>query len=270
MANLTAVIVTYNSATVLARLLATISSPDMEIVVVDNGSTDGCQQVANSFANVRVIQRGNIGYGRAANVGFREVRTPYALLLNPDVEMARSEIDKMIACMEANPQIGILGANMTGTRAEGLTEVTWIVGALMMIRMQALANVGMFDENIFLFYEETDLCQRFKQAGWQLAVLQSATAMHEAGTSSPPSLKVLKIKAWHAAWSKAYYYRKHFSYLTYMRKTATKLLYAVCRMIRGIYTFRREQIIKNAYELRGIMAYICGMSAFKNDVGRLT
>ena len=227
---LTIVTVTYNSGGVIAHLLSSLPSPDIELLVVDNGSSDGCQAIAATFANVRVIQNGNIGYGRAANVGFREATTAYVLLMNPDVMISQETIDQMLACMDANPDIGILGGNLTGEPAEGLQDVVWIVGALMLIRRDALAQVGLFDEQIFLFYEESDLCQRFLKAGWRLAVLQSAVAGHEIGTSSPASLKVRRIKSWHFAWSKCYYYRKHYSTFAPEALTAARIFSVSARM----------------------------------------
>lgn len=267
---LTIVTVTYNSSEVLGRLLASVHSPDIETLVIDNGSQDCSLAVAATFPHVRVLQQGNIGYGRAANVGFREVHTPYALLVNPDLEISRETIDQMLACMEANPDIGILGANLTGEPAAGLTYVDWIVGALMFIRMEALAQVGSFDEQIFLFYEESDLCQRFMQAGWRLAVLQSAQATHDVGTSSSESDRVLKIKSWHMAWSKCYYYRKHFSTGRYARKCLIKIMASVFRTVKALFTGNPRRVVNHAYELLGVVAFLCGMGAFKNGVGRLT
>lgn len=270
MQQLTIVTVTYNSSAVINRLLTTLHAPEWNIIVVDNGSHDECSTIAASFPNVHVIASDNIGYGRAANVGFREVKTPYVLLVNPDVEITCETIRSMVACMERHPDIGILGANMSAIPAEGLQEVDWIVGALMLIRMEALAKVGMFDENIFLFYEETDLCKRFVKMGWRLAILQSAIARHEAGTSSPPSLKVLKIKAWHSAWSKAYYYHKHFSRLRTLKKCFTKITTTLFRISKYALLGNTRRTLQNSYELLGILAYMMGMEAFKNNVGRLT
>lgn len=265
---LTIVTVTYNSAGVLPRLLAGLQG--LDVLVVDNGSSDDTRAVAARFSGVRVIESGNVGYGRGANLGFREAKTPYVMLVNPDVEIGSDAILQMLACMQARPDLGMLGANLTGTKGEGVREVEWIVGALMMMRMDALAKVGLFDENIFLFYEETDLCRRFVKAGYKLGILESILAKHEAGTSSPPSLRVLKIKAWHSAWSKAYYYHKHFSRAACAKKCISKIATALLRIIRGILAADWRWVIKNYYEMLGVISYSLGFSAFKNGVGRFT
>ncbi len=280
---LTIVTVTHNSSAVIPAMLTSLDT-DAAVLVVDNGSTDDTVAKASSFARVRVIRSDNVGYGRGANLGFREVQTPYVLLVNPDVVFSPGAVARMLDVMVRHPEIGMLGANMfsvdaAGNKsyskryqpdAEGLATVEWIVGALMLIRMEALQRVGMFDENIFLFYEETDLCKRFHDAGYRLAIACDAEARHEAGSSSPPSLRVIKIKSWHAAWSKAYYYRKHFSGVLYAKKCITKLTTSVFRIAKALLFCDLRRATQNFYELRGVLAYMRGMTAFEQGVGRLT
>lgn len=264
----TIVTVTYNSAAVIGPLLASLAGCD--VIVVDNGSTDGTRAAVRRHAGARLIEGANIGYGAAANRGFAQVATPYAMLVNPDVTIAPDAISAMAAHMDANHDIGIVGANFSGVAGPGLFEVPWISGALMLIRMEMLQKTGGFDERIFLFYEETDLCHRFVDAGWRIAVAEDAMATHIEGRSSAPSLHVLRIKAFHAAWSKCYYFRKHFSRAMYRRKAFGKLLQSMLRLLKSCVSFNRAGVVRNTYECLGVLAYMVGMSAFKNGVGRLT
>jgi len=280
---LTIVTVTYNSASVLPRLLAPLAGPDMPIIVVDNGSLDQGQTIAAAYPGVQVIKNRNTGYGRGANLGFAAATTPYVLLVNPDVVISKASIDAMLKALEANPQLGITSGRMYHTGgtnkcyereymfdASGLAKVDWVVGALMLIRTDALKKVGGFDENIFLFYEETDLCRRFAKAGYGLAVVRDAEAEHEAGTSSPPSDKVLMIKAWHSSWSKAYFHHKHFSKAVFFKKTIARVIRASSKTLFAMITGDRHGRIKNSYELKGTLAYLRGADAFENGIGRLT
>jgi N-acetylglucosaminyl-diphospho-decaprenol L-rhamnosyltransferase len=283
MSELTIVTVTYNSSAVIGTLLESLRAVDASVIVVDNGSSDTTIAIASAFPNVRVIKSGNIGYGCGANRGFTEAKTPYVLLVNPDVILSKEAVETMLAAASARPDIGILGAKMFKRLADGSKEYSelpafapdglayskWIVGALMLIRADALKKLGAFDENIFLFYEETDLCKRFTDAGYKIAITQ-AEAEHAIGNSSAPSDKLLKIKAWHSAWSKAYYYRKHFSTFTYYKKAVSKILTALIRIGKSTIRGDRQGVTKNLYELRGTVSFLCGAGAFDGGVGRLT
>lgn len=284
MRELTAVTVTYNSAAVIGKLLESLAPAELPVVVVDNGSRDNTMEVAAVYPNVRVVKNQNTGYGRGANRGFAEAATPYVMLVNPDVVISKEAINAMLACANSDPTIGIVGARMfqkdakgnkhyttvAAFNGEGLATTNWIVGALMLIRRDALEKLGAFDENIFLFFEETDLCKRFVKAGYKLVVTKAAEAEHAEGSSSAPSLKVLKIKSWHSAWSKAYYYRKHFPAATYYRKSLSKIFGSLMRVGKAALRRDSQNITKNSYELMGVLAALVGVKAFKGEVGRLT
>jgi len=282
MSSLTIVTVTYNSSAVIAAMLASVPQ-GIDIIVVDNASSDDTVMVVSANPHVHIIQNSNTGYGRGANRGLSEVKTPYALLVNPDVILSENAVAIMLASMETHPGIGMCAARLfqrdgTGKHyaanpvfdAEGIAHVEWLSGALLMIRMEALEKTGMFDENIFLFYEETDLCKRFIKSGHTLALLRGAEAEHAEGNSSPPSLHVLKIKAWHGGWSRSFYYRKHFPRSTYWRKSIGKLMGNKIRFYKALFRRDKAAMIKISYESLGVLSYMCGMKPFKNGVGRFT
>ena len=281
----TIVTVSYNSSSVLGRLLGALQVPGLQIIVIDNGSSDESRAIAQSYPNVRLIAGGNIGYGRAANRGFSEVATPYALLLNPDVVISPEAVEKMLTCADAHPDIGLLGAQMfaydaAGKKiyerplefdADGLSYTDWLVGAAMLIRMDALAKVGGFDERIFLFYEETDLCRRFAVAGYKLAIMRDAEAEHVAGTScGVVCSRIHKLKYWHAGWSKAYYARKHSPWLGYAKECCARLPNTAVKFLRAVLAGDKQNSLKHYYILRGTMAAMIGRTSFKNGVGRHT
>ena len=103
LASVTIVVVTYQSAHCLARLGALLGKAP-NVVVVDNASTDGtAAAVAQHLPQAQLIHnRHNTGFGAANNAGLAEVRTPYALLLNPDCEVTTDAIsDISVACSPA-------------------------------------------------------------------------------------------------------------------------------------------------------------------------
>jgi GT2 family glycosyltransferase len=279
--DVTFIIVTYNSEKVIEASLEHLP-PGNRIIVLDNSSRDGTVERAMKCGASEVIKNRNIGYGNAANIGLSMVTTPYAVLLNPDVVVSAESIAAMLDCIKQHQDIGIVGARMFhyvngGKHYEetydfddhGVHYANWVIGALMMFNMDILRQVGMFDKNIFLYFEETDLCNRMLKAGYKLAICQHAEAEHELGTSSLPSARVTKIKAWHIGWSRAYYFNKHSGLAKTLRKSAVKIYKNIigitCNGMLCLLRMRREPMRAIIYETMGTLSYFIGLKAFKKD-----
>jgi GT2 family glycosyltransferase len=279
----TILIVTYNSEKIVAACLDTLPR-DRKIIVLDNGSRDRTVEIASQYPQVEVLRNGNIGYGRAANLGLSKVTTPYALLINPDVSVDGEAIQAMLDCAGRHPEAGIIGGRMFHQangqmiyertyhfEADGFCYSDWVIGALMLLRMEPLRRVGPFDENIFLFFEESDLFLRFEKAGLKIGVCRDALAEHSLGSSTPPSLRVIKIRAWHYAWSHGYFYKKHHGSGTLIRKSLPKALDHLVNALKYSLLLRREKAATNLFAILGTVSFFLGIKAFKeNASGRLT
>jgi len=279
--DITFIVVTYNSAHVVDACLKALPSAS-QVIVIDNGSRDNTVELASRHSSVEIIRSHNIGYGRAANIGLLRTTTPYAVLLNPDTTLCDGAITVMCDCASAHGDIGVLGARMIDYEdntknyhkryrfdAQGLCYTDWIVGALMLFNMTILRQVGMFDEHIFLFFEETDLCDRMLKAGYKLAICQHAEAEHYPGTSSTASVQLTKIKAWHTGWSRAYYFNKQVGFPKALRKSIGKVVNNLIRIVnrstRAMCRMRRKSILSPIYEIMGTVAYCVGVKAFRKD-----
>lgn len=111
----TAVIVTYNSRSVVASALDAGAEAHrsglLDVTVVDNASADATPAfVRDRYPWVRVVEAGgNLGFGRGCNLGFAAVTTPYVLFLNPDAALPKDALQTLIAFMEAHPRAAIAG-----------------------------------------------------------------------------------------------------------------------------------------------------------------
>ncbi len=228
----TVVVVTFNSAHCLpelGRLLAACP----HVVVVDNGSDDGCATLATKHlpqARVLPLPR-NLGFGAANNRALAEVATPFALLLNPDCELSPEALADLVAAADADPQAAVLAPQLTsaqgrpdvnyrwphlcwtsrGPAADGPTCVGFVCGAAMLCRMSAFEGVGFFDERFFLYYEDDDLCLRLFQAQRPMVVVPGVKAVHRSRGSvrgrSPWRSEYLR--GYHHAQSKLIFTAKH-------------------------------------------------------------
>ena len=281
--DLTIIIVTHDSGKIIASCLDTLPE-SQRIIVLDNGSHDQTMSIASQYPRVEIVKNTNIGYGRAANIGLSMVKTPYALLLNPDVVIKGEAMKTILDCAGRHPEAGIIGGRMFHKangriiyeRAydfdeHGFCYSDWVIGALMLLRMEAFRRVGIFDEEIFLFFEETDLFMRFERAGFRIGVCRDAMAEHSLGNTAPPSLRVTKIRAWHYAWSHGYYYTKHYGLGFSARKSLPSAFEHLVNAIKYSLLMRREKTVRNLFALLGVVSFFIGVKAFRKDaVGRLT
>lgn len=116
--DLSIIVVNWNSAAFVRKCLSSIyaNAPriDFEILVVNNASYDGCEElVRNEFPEVHFIQNPqNEGFSRANNLGFRRSKGRNLLFLNPDTEVVGGALDKMVSFLDSTPDAGVVGARL--------------------------------------------------------------------------------------------------------------------------------------------------------------
>lgn len=229
---LSIIIVNWNTKQLLQQCLDSVikhTSCTYEIIVVDNGSTDGSQQLAKKYQQVKLIaNQGNTGFTKANNQGIKQATGKYILLLNSDTQLHQDTFTSMSNYLENHPQVGIIGPrllNRDGSlqpSAGNLPQlwgifanqgiplhiiphsyklfpilkvkdpgyyanthtVGWVSGACFMIRQQLADQIGLLDENIFMYVEETEWCKRATDAGYQVIYYPETSIYHLEGASS--------------------------------------------------------------------------------------
>ncbi len=244
----TIISVSYNSAAVIGAMIAGVPE-GVRLIIVDNGSTDDCVQIAEN-AGAKVIKWvENQGFGRACNAGARAADSEFLLFLNPDAVLQPGCIAALENAADIygnasafNPRI----AGSTGSRyfkrsspllprkdwmkrgwPDSNCEVPVLSGAALFCRRAAFDAVNGFDPEIFLYHEDDDLSLRLKAMCGPLMFVHSAMIQHEGGHSSPRSPEIAKIKSYHLARSRVYAMRKHgrpFAFLGGLWSGITKLI----------------------------------------------
>lgn len=257
MAEVSVVVVTFESQATIAACLASLP-PDLETVVVDNGSLDETVAIVRErFPHVAVIEGDvNRGFGAGCNLGVARTSGERVLLLNPDAAVTPGAIAALQAALAADRRLGAVGPlirNPDGTpelswgadpdlvsewrRAreqhgrsprpappQALSRVDWVSGACMLIRREAWAAVGGFDEDFFLYFEDCDLCLRLRRAGWGVAIAPDAEVNHVRGASA--GRVEGQVKQWYRE-SQDRYYAKHRSPLeTWLLRRYVRLRHA--------------------------------------------
>lgn len=240
----------------------------MEVIVVDNGSVDdSLQMVRAKFPKDRLIANPeNNGFARANNQALQMASGRYVLLLNSDTVVHPDAFETLISFMDANPRAGACSGRLLNTDGSlqhashpALTperefwrliffdkfwpratypmshwstvlprRVEVLKGAALMLRRSALDQVGMLDEDYFMYTEEVDLCRRLDLAGWELWYVPAARVTHFGGASSSQIAEAMYLQLYR---SKLQYYRKFGGGACAWR---AKVLYAVAYVPRWI------------------------------------
>jgi GT2 family glycosyltransferase len=214
---LSIIVVNYNTRELTCCCIDSIyhnSYEDIEIIIVDNASTDGSKDIilAKFPQIVWIDSGGNIGFGRANNLGIEAASSEMILLLNSDMILMPDTIENCLAAMKSDPSIGALGCRLLnedgsdqkstysyiGDHEELLRDnhlicklknfkelpVKAIMGSFFLTKKDVLEKSGVFDTDFFMYCEELDLCDRITKAGYRIEYLTSATAIHKHGGSS--------------------------------------------------------------------------------------
>lgn len=224
------VIVAYNSAALLPACLAAIPA-ECPVVVVDNASPDNSAAVAQAARpGAKVIRAPrNLGFGPGANAGFAEVETEFGLLLNADAVLEPDTIAGLVAAARRNPEAAMFAPEIIApdghlqfghdlpfrrlrgpvVEPEGDACCWYVGGSAMFLRMAVFRQLGGFDPDIFLYFEDDDLCLRMRAAAQALVHVAGARVRHEGGASSAPSEALNWWKAFHQGWSRLHLEAKH-------------------------------------------------------------
>lgn len=222
------VILNWNGHDVLAKCLDSVMRtdyPNLEIVVVDNASTDRSQPlVRDRYPSVRLIEnRENLGYVGGNNVGIGSTRSDFVVLLNNDTTVDRAWIRELVKVAATDERIGILGCKvyLMGTRIiqhagshlrfvsgslftrsmvedEGqfdeVADVDYVSGEAIMIKREVFEKAGLLDPDYYAYWEDVDFCCRARRRGYRVIYVPSSVVEHMVSASwdkRPLEAKVL-------------------------------------------------------------------------------
>ena len=232
---ITIITVLYNSSEIVESFFDNLKN--FKIIVVDNGKNEKILEQIKNFKNIRVISKNkNIGYGRAINFAFENVSTNFFLVLNPDLSIDENSIENMFSILNKYSDCGIVApitlpdkdyygafpernlknvnsSNeiksrelLLSSEIEGELCVDVAKGCALLISAKQFKNVGKFDERYFLFWEEIDLCRKFRSKKTCVIITPNSRAQHKQGESSKSNIQNFFIKTYHNEYSPLIYF----------------------------------------------------------------
>jgi GT2 family glycosyltransferase len=233
-------VVNFRTRRYLERCVETVvadlrpSGLEHEINLLDNASGEDLSEVAERFAGARAFTApGNLGFGGGHNLLAGQTDAPYLLILNPDIELtAAGTISRLLDVVAGDARVSVAGPKLLmadgspqpydhgrlhGARAaiamrgghsywratEVRQEVAWVSGAAMLVEHAAFRAVEGFDEKLFLYKEDEDLCLRLRQAG--------ASVIYEPGVTVRHHGSVVADRHAELAAATDYFFAKHYA-----------------------------------------------------------
>ena len=256
---LSVIIVNYNVRPYLTACLDSVQRAlegiESEVFVVDNHSDDDSVEViSRDYAWVHLINnRENLGFSKANNIAIRQAQGEYILLLNPDTVVAEETLKGVIDFMDQHPKVGGAGVRMhnaDGTLAPesrraiptpfvaarkmlGFTKryymsyLSWdapaqievVSGAFMLLRHKAIYEVGMLDEDFFMYGEDIDLSYRLLQGGWQNWYLPYDIVHYKGQSTSKSDFRYVHV----FYQAMLIFFHKHYSHLSFFFSLPVKV-----------------------------------------------
>lgn len=182
---------------------------DADLLVVDNGSSDGSRQLLDELDVRYTSLSSNEGFARAVNRGIRDTSSRHILLLNADASIEPTCMRELVSWLDRNPTLGGVQPTIkqgptgetlystgqillrdgrayerdAGKEAQlaprAVNEIFGVCGAVALLRREMLDRIGGFDETYFAFYEDVELNARARSAGWRFMHVPSAVALHQ-------------------------------------------------------------------------------------------
>lgn len=251
----------------------------MELIIVDNASGDDSVKLINEeikrkeYKNISVIEsKENGGFSKGCNIGARLARGKFLLFLNNDTFIKDKGILEMADYLNANNNVSILGGQLknedgssqpssgkfyTLSRAmllllggqkfgffdknpNDISKVDWVKGALLMIRKEIFDNLNGFDEKIFMYTEDMELCFRAKQKGFATYFYPFVNVVHKDYGSTNRTFAVVNIYK-----NLLYFYKKHKTFPEYLILKSLLLIKAYLLIILGVVS--KNNYLKDTY-----------------------
>jgi len=285
--DITIVITSFKSDEKIKDCLNSIDNKCKVLLIENSNDIEFKKKIEKDFTNVECILTGeNIGYGRANNIGLKKVTSKYALILNPDTFLESSTLDEFFKIIISIGSFAIIGPyiqeqnikkndinNIASTNIEAelhkkakplanlnLKLVENVKGFAMFLNLSEFNDIGFFDENFFIYFEEIDLCRRVIKANKKIYLAPSIKINHSGGQSHNKEVnnEMEFSRNWHWMWSTFHYHKKYDGFFSALIKVFGKLFSSILKFLLYFILFNKKKRKIYYQRLSGLINAIVG------------
>ena len=271
---LTFIVVTFKSESVICNLLDTVPTETKKIIIDNSHDYNLKHKLEKNYDNIEVIISDNIGQGAGLNIGLKKCKTKFSYILDPDVTFPNNtflKIESVIAKIEdftiltplnsnakrpnykiyKNKKLSIFekffyirDINFNNDIDQNIISVCRLDGYSLILNMNKFKDQNFFDENFFLFRECTDLVVRVVKKGEKVYLIKDCLIDHKEFKSSDRIYddEIHFTRAWHWMWSKYYFNKKHLGTLNASIKIIINILFTLIDLVKNYFQKKKNNV----------------------------
>ena len=274
--NITFIIVCFKSENVIYSCLNSLPKNSKKIVIENSKDINLKKEIELKYDNIEVVINNNLGMGASNNIGILRSDTEFVYILNPDTKFHEKTFENLVQAANTIEDFAIISPLCSDDRFPNykifkkknfinndIIEVDVVDGFSMLLNKKKF-NKFFFDENIFLYLENDDICLRAKKDNQKIYIVKNALIDHMGASSS--NIKDINkfeyLRNWHWMWSKFYFNKKHSGFLISTIKIFPSFISATIKYIIYLILFKNHK--KNIYKMRllGIISAFIGKKSF--------
>ena len=261
MNEITIIIITYKSEKVIFDFIKKIPSTIKTIIIENSKNYELKKDIEKKYNNISVFIKENNGVGSALNYAVNKISTKYFLQISPDLEFDFGDLNIFLNFIEKNQvKFAALGPRFLEVQEKSHKQINEklkfgvidsIHGSCMFINKEIFLKIGKFDENFFLYFEETEYCYRAKKKGYfsyQINDIKVRTKGRTVDLENERNKNFSNILIWHFIWSRFYFSKKKYGKLLSII-IFTPLLVRILLRIRW-YKITNNEILLSKYVAR--------------------
>jgi GT2 family glycosyltransferase len=271
MNEITIIIITYKSEKVIYDFIKKIPSAIKTIIIENSQNYELKKNIEEKYNNISVHIKENDGVSSALNFAVEKIETKYFLQISPDLEFNFEDLDIFFNfAKKKNDRFAAIGPRFLDVNKKSHKqirekiehgEIDSIHGSCMFINKESFFKIGKFDENFFLYFEETEFCHRAKNKGYLSYQINSSkvkTKGRSVDIENENNENFSNILIWHFIWSKYYFHKKKYGNLLSLIIFIPLLARTIFRII--FYKIKGNVLLLDKYKTRldGLLKSIKG------------
>ena len=272
---LTIILISYKSEKKIYDFVKRIPKKIKTIIVENSNNYEMKKKLERRYKNIKVFIKKNEGVSSSINYAVKKVKTEYLMQISPDILFNYKDINTFFEIAKRiENKFSALGPRFLNVSIKGhkqiqkdleMGAIDSIHGSCMFINKRKFNEIGGFDKNFFLYFEETDFCKRAQNKGYKAYQINSIKVKAHGQTvlikNKNEKKKLNNILIWHFIWSKYHFTKKNYGQIISFLIFIPTLTRAMLKFLFYMLINKKEYRYKYKYRFNGLIASIMGRSS---------